>query len=215
MWDNLSLLEKHVFFSTTHVQRAGPVGDMRQPTGEPLIGQGCESLIPRGKSATAVDHSSPATARRPAIIRKMESKKPDEREVSADAFRRALEIARAEAGYRASRSSGPGGQHAQKNETRIEAFLELDSCSLDEPAKSLLRERFGRTVRAVSQDERSQLRNRELARERLLEKIRLALEPVAKRTATKPSRSAILSRLTAKRHRSLTKRRRRPPGAEE
>lgn len=135
--------------------------------------------------------------------------------MSADALRRALEIARTEAGYRASRSSGPGGQHAQKNETRIEAFLELESSSLDEPAKSLLRERFGRTVHAVSQDERSQLRNRELARERLLEKIRVELEPVAKRTATKPSRSAILNRLKAKRHRSLSKRMRRPPGAEE
>ncbi|HEY4976145.1 MAG TPA: aminoacyl-tRNA hydrolase [Gaiellaceae bacterium] len=145
----------------------------------------------------------------------MESKKPGEREVSADALRRALEIARTEAGYRASRSSGPGGQHAQKNETRIEAFLELESSSLDEPAKSLLRERFGRTVRAVSQDERSQLRNRELALERLLEKIRLALEPRAERTATKPSRSAILSRLTSKRHRSRTKHLRRPPGDED
>ncbi len=145
----------------------------------------------------------------------MESKKSNEREVSADALLRALEIARAEASYRASRSSGPGGQHAQKNETRIEAFLELDSSSLAEPAKSLLRERFGRTVRAISQDERSQLRNRELARERLLEKIRIALEPVAKRTATRPSRSAILNRLKAKRNRSLSKRLRRPPGAEE
>jgi ribosome-associated protein len=145
----------------------------------------------------------------------MKSRKPDGREASADTLRQALEIARAEAGFRASRSSGPGGQHAQKNETRIEAFLELDPCSLDEPAKSLLRERFGRTVRAISQDERSQLRNRELALERLLEKIRLALEPKAKRTATRPSRSTILNRLTRKRHRSFTKRLRRPPGAEE
>ena len=132
-----------------------------------------------------------------------------------DALRQALEIARAEAGYRASRSSGPGGQHAQKNETRIEAFLELDSCSLDEATRERLRERFGRTVRAVSQDERSQLRNRELALERLLEKIRVALEPRAKRTATRPSRSAIIKRLTGKRQRSFTKRLRRPPGAED
>jgi len=132
-----------------------------------------------------------------------------------DALRQALEIARAEAGYRASRSSGPGGQHAQKNETRIEAFLELDSCSLDEVTRERLRERFGRTVRAVSQDERSQLRNRELALERLLEKIRVALEPRAKRTATRPSRSAIIKRLTGKRQRSFTKRLRRPPGAED
>ena len=148
-------------------------------------------------------------------MRQVESRTPNEREEGSSALERALEIARAEAGFRASRSSGPGGQHAQKNETRIEAFLELDSCSLDEAAKETLRERFGRTVRAVSQDERSQLRNRELALERLLEKIRLALEPRAERTATKPSRSAILSRLTSKRHRSRTKHLRRPPGDED
>jgi ribosome-associated protein len=145
----------------------------------------------------------------------MEFRKPDGRAAVEEMLRRALETARAEAGYRASRSSGPGGQHAQKNETRIEAYLEIDSCSLDETAKERLRERFGRTVHAVSQDERSQLRNRELALERLLKKIRLALEPRAKRTATRPSRSAILKRLTGKRHRSFTKRLRRPPGAED
>jgi ribosome-associated protein len=144
----------------------------------------------------------------------MESRKPDG-ERAENALRQALETARAEAGYRASRSSGPGGQHAQKNETRIEAFLELDSCSLDEATKERLRERFGRTVHAISQDERSQLRNRELALERLLEKIRLALEPRAERTATRPSRSAILKRLTGKRQRSFTKRLRRPPGSED
>jgi Protein chain release factor B len=145
----------------------------------------------------------------------MEFRKPDGRAAAEEMLRRALETARAEAGYRASRSSGPGGQHAQKNETRIEAYLEIDSCSLDETAKERLRERFGRAVHAVSQDERSQLRNRELALERLLKKIRLALEPVTVRTATKPSRSAILRRLTVKRHRSRTKHLRRPPGAED
>lgn len=155
------------------------------------------------------------TCARPAIIQGVETRKSEERKAAEDALRRALEIARAEAGYRASRSSGPGGQHAQKNETRIEAYLELDSCSLDEAPKERLRERYGRTVRAVAQDERSQLRNRELALERLLEKVRLALEPVAERTATMPSRSAILRRLTTKRHRSRTKDLRRPPGDED
>jgi len=145
----------------------------------------------------------------------MESREPDDRNAAAERLEKVLAIVRAEMGYRASRSSGPGGQHAQKNETRIEAFLELDSCSLDETTKERLRERFGRTVRAVSQDERSQLRNRELASERLLEKVRLALEPRAERTATRPSRSAILKRLTGKRQRSFTKRLRRPPGAED
>ena len=153
--------------------------------------------------------------RGPAIIQGMEASKPDRREAAEAALRQALETARAEVDYRASRSSGPGGQHAQKNETRIEAYLELDSCSLDEATKERLRERYGRTVRAVSQDERSQLRNRELALERLLEKTRLALEPVAERTASKPSRSAILRRLTTKRHRSRTKNLRRPPGDDD
>jgi len=153
--------------------------------------------------------------RGPAIIQGMEASKPDRREAAEAALRQALETARAEVDYRASRSSGPGGQHAQKNETRIEAYLELDSCSLDEATKERLRERYGRTVHAISQDERSQLRNRELALERLLEKIRLALEPVAERTASKPSRSAILRRLTTKRHRSRTKNLRRPPGDDD
>ncbi len=153
--------------------------------------------------------------RNAAIMRDMEPRKPSGRESSAGALERALAIARTEVNYRASRSSGPGGQHAQKNETRIEAYLELDSCSLDEVAKERLRERYGRTVHAVSQDERSQLRNRELALARLLEKVRLALEPVAERTASKPSRSAILRRLTTKRYRSRTKSLRRPPGDED
>ena len=127
----------------------------------------------------------------------------------------ALEIARAEMSFRNSRSSGPGGQHAQKNETRVEAYLEIDSSSLDDASKARLRARFGRTVRAVSQDERSQLRNRELAAERLLGKIGAALEPEPVRTSTKPSRRAILNRLAAKRHRSLAKRLRRRPGPED
>jgi ribosome-associated protein len=128
---------------------------------------------------------------------------------------RALDVVRAETGYRTSRSSGPGGQHAQKNETRVEARFEIDVSALDATARTLLRERFGSTVRAVSQDERSQLRNRELAQERLLEKIRLALEPEPERVSTKPPRRAILERLTGKRRRSLTKRYRRQPGEDD
>jgi ribosome-associated protein len=128
---------------------------------------------------------------------------------------RALEVARIEMSFRTSRSSGPGGQHAQKNETRVEAYLEIDSSSLDDASKRRLHERFGRTVRAVSQDERSQLRNRELAIERLLEKIRAALELEPVRTSTKPSRRSVLDRLSRKRHRSLVKRRRSRPGPED
>ena len=130
-------------------------------------------------------------------------------------LKRALEVARREMIFRSSRSSGPGGQHAQKNETRVEAYLEIDSSSLDAASKGRLRERFGRTVRAISQDERSQLRNRELAAARLLDRIGAALEREPVRTSTKPSRRAILNRLTAKRRRSLAKHLRRRPGPED
>jgi ribosome-associated protein len=131
------------------------------------------------------------------------------------ALARALAGVRAEMSFRTSRSSGPGGQHAQKNETRVEAVFEIEPSSLEAGAKQRLQERFGRTVNAVSQDERSQLRNRELAAERLLEKVRLALAPEPVRIASRPSRRAILERLAAKRRRSLAKRLRRPPGAED
>ncbi len=128
---------------------------------------------------------------------------------------RALAVAREEMEFRASRSSGPGGQHAQKTESRIEAYFEIEGSGLDEAAKRRLRERFGRAVSAVAQDERSQLRNRELAAERLLEKIGRALETEPERRPTKPSRRAVLDRLAWKRHRSLNKRLRRPPGPED
>jgi ribosome-associated protein len=131
------------------------------------------------------------------------------------ALERAIETVRAEASFRVSRSSGPGGQHAQKNETRVEAYLEIESSSLEEPVKQRLRDRFGRTVSSVSQDERSQLLNREIALERLLEKVGRALEPAPERVATKPPRRAILERLAAKRRRSLSKCLRRPPGPED
>jgi len=183
--------------------------------GTPLIGTSEYLYIPKSSYFRPGVLTSGAGHGWPCDHLIMESRKADEREATTETLRKALEIARAEAGFRASRSSGPGGQHAQKNETRIEAFLELDSCSLDEATKERLRERFGHTVRAVSQDERSQLRNRELALERLLGKIRVTLEPRAERTATKPSRSAILSRLATKRHRSIAKRLRRPPGSED
>lgn len=117
--------------------------------------------------------------------------------------------------FRASRSSGPGGQHAQKSESRVEAYFEIDPSALPETLKQRLRERFGRTASAVAQDERSQLRNRELAAERLLEKIRLALETGPERHATKPPRRAIIERLTSKRRRAAAKRLRRPPGPED
>ena len=77
---------------------------------------------------------------------------------------------------RVSRSSGPGGQHAQKSSTRVEALFDVEaSTALTEAQKRRVSGRAGPVLRAVAQDERSQLRNRELAVERLVEKLRQAL----------------------------------------
>jgi ribosome-associated protein len=113
---------------------------------------------------------------------------------------------------RYSRSSGPGGQHAQKTETRVEAVFEVAaSATLTEAQKRRLLTRAGRIVRAVAQDERSQWRNRELALERLAEAIRSGLRVERKRRPTKPTAAARERRLEAKKRRAVTKELRRPP----
>ena len=113
---------------------------------------------------------------------------------------------------RVSRSSGPGGQHAQKSSTRVEAVLDVEaSTALSDVQKRRVVARSGPVLRAVAQDERSQLRNRELAVERLVEKLRAALAVPRRRVATKPSAAARERRLETKRRRSTTKRLRRPP----
>jgi len=114
--------------------------------------------------------------------------------------------------FRVSRSSGPGGQHAQKSETRVEAVLDVErSTALTETQKRRVVARAGDVLRAVAQDERSQLRNRELATDRLVEKLRQALAVPRRRVATKPSAAARERRLEKKRRRSRTKALRRPP----
>ena len=116
---------------------------------------------------------------------------------------------------RVSRSSGPGGQHAQKSSTRVEAVIDVEASSaLTDVQKRRVVLRAGAVLRAVAQDERSQLRNRELATERLVEKLRAALAVPRKRVATKPSAAARARRLEEKRRRSKTKALRRPPGQE-
>jgi ribosome-associated protein len=116
---------------------------------------------------------------------------------------------------RVSRSSGPGGQHAQKSSTRVEAVFDVEASSaLTDVQKRRVVSRAGAVLRAVAQDERSQLRNRELATERLVEKLREALAVPRKRVATKPSAAARARRLEDKRRRSRTKALRRPPGQE-
>jgi ribosome-associated protein len=113
---------------------------------------------------------------------------------------------------RASRSSGPGGQHANVTASRIEAVFDVDgSKALSESQKNLLRRKLGDRVSAVAQDARSQARNRELALERLREKLVEGLRRPKPRRATKPSRAAREKRLDQKRKRSQRKAQRRPP----
>ena len=115
--------------------------------------------------------------------------------------------------FRTSRSSGPGGQHAQKSETRVEALFDVEASeALTEAQKRRVVSRAGPVLRAVAQDERSQARNRELALERLVEQLRSALRVARKRVPTKPTAAARERRLDQKRRRSETKRLRRAPG---
>ncbi len=118
----------------------------------------------------------------------------------------------AEIEVRFSRSSGPGGQHANTAETRVEALFEVASSSaLTDAQKRRVLARVGPMLRAVAQDERSQLRNRELATARLVELLRSALKVERKRVPTRPSRAAKERRLESKKRRGATKRLRRPP----
>jgi len=125
---------------------------------------------------------------------------------------RSVTIPRSEIELRFSRSSGPGGQHAQKSDTRVEARFDVESSSALSPAqKRRVVARAGPVLRAVAQDERSQWRNRELAIERVVEELREALKVDRKRRPTKPTRESRERRLEQKRRRSETKRLRRRP----
>jgi len=114
---------------------------------------------------------------------------------------------------RTSRSSGPGGQHAQKSETRVEAVFDVEASSaLSDTQKRRVIAKAGTVLRAVAQDERSQLRNKELAVERVIEALREALRVPRHRTPTKPTKAARERRLSEKKRRGETKKLRRQPG---
>jgi ribosome-associated protein len=114
--------------------------------------------------------------------------------------------------FRASRSSGPGGQHANVTASRIEAVFDVESSqSLSEQQRAQLRRKLGDRVTAVAQDARSQARNRELALERLREKLEAGLRRPKPRRPTKPSRAARQRRLDQKRRTSERKAQRRRP----
>jgi ribosome-associated protein len=120
------------------------------------------------------------------------------------------ESIRSEIAFRFSRSSGPGGQHAQKSSTRAEALFDVaESTGLTEAERKRVLAKLGPVVRAVVQDERSQLRNRELATDRILEQLQEAVKVRRKRRPTKPSPAAREQRLDDKRRRGETKRLRR------
>jgi ribosome-associated protein len=113
---------------------------------------------------------------------------------------------------RASRSSGPGGQHANVTASRIEAVFEVeDSRALSDAQRDLLLRKLGPRVTAVAQDARSQARNRELALERLRERLAQALRRPRPRRPTKPSRASRERRLQQKRRTAERKAQRRPP----
>jgi ribosome-associated protein len=123
---------------------------------------------------------------------------------------RSVSIPRSEIELRFSRSSGPGGQHAQKSDTRVEATFDVAaSQGLSEAQKRRVLGKAGPVLRAVAQDERSQWRNRELATERLVDSLREALRVPRRRRPTRPSKAAVERRLEQKRRRSQLKRRRR------
>jgi ribosome-associated protein len=125
-----------------------------------------------------------------------------------------LEIPLDEIELRPSRSSGPGGQHANVTASRIEVVFDVEeSKALSDQQRELLLRRLGARVTAVAQDARSQARNRELALERLAEKLAAGLRRPKPRRSTKPSRAARERRLEQKRRTSERKReRRKPPG---
>ena len=118
-----------------------------------------------------------------------------------------VESIRSEVAFRFSRSSGPGGQHAQKSSTRVEALFDVEgSTALSEGERRRVLGKLGPVVRAIAQDERSQLRNRELATDRILEQLREASKVRRKRQATKPTKASKERRLDEKKRRGQTKR---------
>ena len=126
---------------------------------------------------------------------------------------RGVSIPAREVELRTSRSSGPGGQHANTSDTRVEAVFDVEaSGSLTAAQRRLISERYGPVVTAVAQDSRSQARNRERALERMREKLSAALEVAPSRRPTRPSRASRERRLAEKRRQAERKRDRRPPG---
>jgi ribosome-associated protein len=129
---------------------------------------------------------------------------------------RSVSVPLAEVDIRVSRSSGPGGQHANVTASRVEVAFDVEaSTALSDLQKRRVIARAGPRLTAVAQDTRSQARNRELALERLRDRLAAALAVPRRRRPTKRPRAADERRLEGKRQRAERKRARRPPGAED
>lgn len=133
----------------------------------------------------------------------------------------ALTIPASELRWRFSRSSGPGGQHVNTSDSRVELFWNIaGSAALSDGQRTMLALRLGRrlvtgVITVTASEQRSQLRNREIALGKLADLIATGLAPeAAQRRPTKPTRSSNRRRLAAKEHRSATKRQRQRPSAE-
>jgi ribosome-associated protein len=125
-------------------------------------------------------------------------------------IRDGLSVPLSEIEIRASRSSGPGGQHANVTASRIEAVFDVrNSTVLSEAQKARISAKLGSRVTAVAQDARSQARNRDLALERLSQRLRDALHVPRPRTKTKPTKGSKRRRLDDKKRRGQTKEGRR------
>jgi ribosome-associated protein len=123
-----------------------------------------------------------------------------------------VRVPRNEIEVRFTTSGGPGGQHANRAASRVELRLDVESSSaFSDAQRAQLIERLGPVVRVVADDERSQIRNRAIAEERLVARLASALHVERPRRPTRPSRGAVERRIAGKKRRSETKQQRRRP----
>ena len=129
---------------------------------------------------------------------------------------RSVRIPRSELQVSFTASGGPGGQHANRSNTRVDLRFDVEaSAAFSDAQRERVLERLGPEVRVVADDERSQARNRALAEERLVARVQSALHVERPRRATKPTRASKRRRMDAKSRRGETKRQRRRPGTDD
>ena len=118
--------------------------------------------------------------------------------------------------FRFMASGGPGGQHANRSNTKVEAVFRIDeSATMPESLRERVIDRLGPSIRVTVDDERSQLRNREIAVDRLRARVREAGRVTRTRRSTRPSRASQRRRVEQKRRRGDVKRQRRRPSADD